>query len=281
MSTANFFSKPLPKTVTGSAGFVKGDKKAKWLSPFIDMKSTPFNFMTIKPGQDTLVRLIPTFSSLDTGYTLNVKTVGVKYKDPTTGTTTDGMILAGTWWDKVEQWLLANYRERMHSFSKNPTGDLKLRAKVRVIFWVAAMISPEEGKDAIPTLRLVNLAGTNYKGGPAGDGDQFGPGGDFYEDFDPEQGRDIMIRATLKNPNDNTSKTYRFNPSRTAVPIDPKWLSAIPEEWMNNPAETRPSLVGMQRQSSSEEIQAALEASLPADIFAKLMEVVGQGGFKY
>lgn len=269
-----------PKTPTQAAADSKQTGKARWLSPFNDFSGKPYNMLIVKPNTEVTVRLFPVFSGRDQdGNAINVKVIGVKSK--VDGQTTDGSILSGAWFETLEKWLYQKYKSRFHSMKKNPTGDLKIRPKTRVIGWCATMISPADGEDAVPTLRVFNFAGTNYQGAASGDGDLFRSGGDFDLDFSPTEGREITIRASLKNPADASSKVYRFTPARTATPISPKWMGAIPTEWLKMSKEQRPALLDILRKSPPEEIRAALQATLPADIFEAWDNELGDATLVY
>ena len=283
-----------PKTPTQAAAESKQSGNSNWLSPFHDLSGKPYNMLTIRPNTEVTVRLFPVFSSRDQdGNAINVKSVEVKSQ--VGGQMTTGKILSGQWFDTLEKWMYQKYKSRFHSMKKNPAGDLKIRHKIRVLGWCATMISPADGEDAVPMLRVFNFAGKNYPRAAIGDGDLFRPaiittdtfgnksseGGDFDLDFNPVEGREITIKASLKNPADASSKVYRFTPARTATPIAPKWMPAIPAEWLKMSKEQRPALLDILRQSPPQEIRAALQATLPADIFEAWDKELGDATLVY
>lgn len=277
MSFFNKKSSAAPST-TESGSEHKSAGKLVWRSPFVDFKNKPYGLLQIKPGNDTLIRLVPTFSPRDQDYSLEVSTVAVRTKNE--GTVAEGAVLAGAWWTHLEAWLFQNYRDRMHSKARNPEGDLKMRGKKRVIFWSATMLCPAEGESAIPMLRIINLAGRNYPKASPGDGCMFQIGGDYYEDFDPDNGRELLFRASLKDARDPASKQIRITPSRVAVPIKPKWMAALTDFVAMSDAE-RPSLHDALRQSSKEELVQALRDTLPADIADRYFAEFGENELHY
>ena len=262
----------------GSTTEHKSSSKIVWRSPFVDFKQKPYGLLQIKPGNDTLVRLVPTFSPRDQDYSLEVATVSVKTKND--GSIAEGAVLAGAWWTHLEKWLFENYKDRMRSKARNPEGDLKMRGKKRVIFWVASMVCPTEGESAVPMLRLINLAGRNYPKASPGDGCMFQVGGDYYEDFDPENGRELLFRASLKDARDPASKQIRITPSRVAVPIKPKWMAAL-TDFVAMPDSERPSLQDALRKSTTEELVKDLKDTLPADIAERYFTEFGDKELHY
>lgn len=287
MSSIKFNSGQTPASVTNT----ERKQKAAFLSPFVSTKDLPIKITSFPIGE-TRFRLCPTFGPADVGMTHDVKYIAVKYRTPE-GEITNGKISAGDWFfQKVNPFLIKHYKARFNS-KNNPTGDVAFKAKTLVIFW-AVVDGFDKDKQPQKQFSLVNLPGRAWAGAPtASIGDDFKSEGRLAKYFDLKTGRVLQAKAWRKDPNDARTKTYEINPvmvpptdqqikaatesdqdvpalvQAKPVPFD-DYLQYIPESFEKNP----PSLSSFVRESSKEEIENCLKATLPADVFEHLMREV-------
>jgi hypothetical protein len=233
------------------------DTKNKWISPFVTPTDRdPWKWAQLREG-DNVVRLLSS-STADSPCILRATTVGVK-----DAAGISGAIMAGDWFFKqVQPFLMEHYANRFPG-KKNPSGDVKLRTKQRVLFFASSRRVREDGANPETSIVALNLPGTNYPGAKPGIGEIFFT--DFFEDFHPETGRVLTIRRTGSTP-ENT--TYAIVPARTATPVNPDW---IPDVFKNVESAAIPSLKTLLREPSTEEIISSLKTTLPADVFEALM----------
>lgn len=257
-------------------------KKAAYISPFVRVQDFGLFSAGWNVGKHT-VRLIPN-TNPDSPRSLLVTVVPVNMKDKITGEVTKGKILSGDWFKKVvEPYILNTHKNRIQT-KANPSGDVVLRTKNRVIFLAGREITSTDPKAQTRVIGFVDLPATGYKTAKAGIGDEFlahhpfseTPGA-FYEDFDAESGRNINFTVS----GEGLEKTIVILPDRKASPIDEaNPYASVITALVERGAGQLPDLRTLLRPSKSEEIIECLTHTLPFDIVAAFLADGGENKLK-
>lgn len=287
------FKRPDQQAATQSNAGGEKPARAPFLSPLVDAKDLPFIITGFRLGENRF-RLCPTFGSSDTGMTYDLKALPVKYTLPD-GRISDGTITADDWfWKGANPFLMQHYKSRFKS-KKNPNGDVQLRTRTSVLFWVI-LDTVDENKQPTKSFALVRLPGASYDGAPAAVGDNFKEGGLFFNDFNVETGRELIATVTRKDPNDPTTKMTTVAPAQVPATDAQKaafkaaglpapasvdkvvsmesLMNYLPKAFIEADDATRPSLSTFVRHSGIDEVRNCLKTTLPQDVFEHLVREV-------